>query len=318
MQPLDTLAEHTSTTIQYHEKIQTKGFMPKVIVGQRVCKDGPTTLWQHIAGNEQRPKLVYEIDDDLWNVDASNNPAYQWFINGYDVPAKTYHNVPQNLIDNITVSDRVTVTTPALAKLVGQWNDNVVIVPNYIPEWVLGHERPRRDRVTVGWMGSSTHSMDWDQAAEPVHRFLQRNAQVDFHLMGGSYSEKFKLPKERLVSTPWIDGVENVWKAIDFDIALAPLRPHLFNQSKSNLKALEAAALGIPIVASDCGPYPGFVEHGKTGFLVRQDHEWGKFLRMLVNDHDMREEMGNNAREKARAWTLEGNIDQWAEALTKW
>lgn len=318
MQPLDTLTNERGIETLYHEKIETKGFMPKVIVGQRVCKNGPSALWQHIAGNEHRPKLVFEVDDDLWNIDPSNALAYSWFINGYDMKNGEFGDIQGNLRKNIEVADRVTVTTQALADIVGQWNDDVRIVPNFMPAWVLEHERPRRDRVTVGWMGSSTHSMDWEQADNHVKKFMLRNPDLQFHLIGGSYGEKFKLHPGQLVETGWVDGVDNVWKAIDFDIALAPLRPHVFNRSKSNLKALEAAALGIPIIASDCGPYPEFVEHGKTGFLVKRDHEWGKFLHILANDADLREEMGAAAKEKARQWTLEGNIDQWKAALTEW
>lgn len=318
MQPLDMLTEETGISTAYDEKLKTKGFMPKVLIGQRVCKDAPTALWQHISGNEVRPKLVYEIDDDLWNISESNPAAFQWFINGYDRITKTYHDVPSNILANITVADRVTVTTEALANLIRPMNENVVIVPNYIPGWVLDWERPRNERVTIGWMGSSTHQMDWDQAAQPVARFFKQNPDVRFHLIGGNYTRELKIPKNQAKYTQWIDGVENVWRAIDFDIALAPLRPHVFNQSKSNLKALEAAALGIPIVASDCGPYPEFVEHGKTGFLVKRDHEWGKFLRELVNDAAMREEMGAAARDKARGWILEDHADQWLSALTEW
>jgi len=318
MQPMDALAEATGRSVLYSEKIKTQGFMPKVIVGQRICKDGPTDLWQHVASNEHRPKLVFELDDDLWNVDPSNHSAYDWFLNGFDRKANEYHNVPDNLRANIHVADRVTVTTPALAEIVGQWNDNVHIIPNYLPEWVLEHERPKNDRLTIGWMGSATHTMDWEQASGPVARFLKQNPKVGFHLIGAPYGKWFKVPEDQIKVTPWIDGVENVWKAIDFDIALAPLRPHLFNRSKSNLKALEAAALGIPIVASDVGPYPDFIEHGKTGFLVKRDHEWGKFLRELVNDEAMRLEMGAAAKEKARQWTLEGHIDEWASVLMEW
>lgn len=318
MQPLDALTEATGRTTAYHERLKTQGLMPKVLIGQRVCKDGPTAVWQHLASLENRPKLVFELDDDLWNVDPSNTTAFNWFINGYDARNREHHNVQENLKANIHVADRVTVTTQALADVVGQWNDNVHIVPNTIPGWVLDWERPRTEGVTVGWMGSATHTMDWEQAAPHVRRFLERNPEVGFHLIGGHYGKWFKLPEEQMCVTPWIDGVEKVWKTIDFDIALAPLRPHLFNQSKSNLKALEAAALGIPIVASDCGPYPEFVEHGKTGFLVKRDHEWGKFLRELVNDEAMREEMGAAAKEKARQWTLEGNVDQWKSALIDW
>lgn len=318
MQPLDTLTEQTGISTLYSEKIQTKGFMPKVLVGQRVCKDGPSALWQHVASNEARPKLVFEMDDDLWNIDPSNVRAYDWFANGYDHKTGLYTDVRANLEANISAADRVTVTTEALAKLARQFNDDVRIVPNYLPGWVLDWERPKRDRLTIGWMGSSTHSMDWDEAAQPIKRFMLRNPDVQFHMIGGRYGDKFQLNPDQLVETGWVEGVENVWRAIDFDIALAPLRPHVFNQSKSNLKALEAAALGIPIVASDCGPYPEFVEHGKTGFLVKRDHEWGKYLRDLTNDDAMREEMGAAAKEKARAWTLEVNIDQWKAALTEW
>jgi len=319
MQPLDTLEEERGISVKYDEKLQTKGFMPKVLLGQRVCKDSPTNLWQTMAHYPgQRPKLVYELDDDLWNVDPSNVAAFDWFINGYDFRTQTFHDVQGNIKANISVADRVTVTTDALANLVRQYNENVVVVPNRIPEWVLDWERPKNERLTIGWMGSHTHSMDWEQAAPHVSRFLKRNPEVGFHLMGGKYGNWFKLPEEQVRYTEWINGVENVWRSIDFDIALAPLRPHVFNQSKSNLKALEAAALGIPIVASDCGPYPEFVEHGKTGFLVKRDHEWAKFLNELVNDTDMRAEMGAAAKEKARQWTLEGNIDDWAKALTEW
>jgi glycosyltransferase involved in cell wall biosynthesis len=318
MQPMDTLEDMTGRTVLYNEKLKTTGFMPKVLVGQRVCKNGPTALWQHVASNEHRPKLVFEIDDDLWNIDPTNVSAYNWFINGWDVGAREHHNVPENLKANIQASDRVTVTTRALADIVRQWNDDVRIIPNYIPGWVLEWERPRTEQVTVGWMGSQTHTMDWDEAAQPVRRFLERNPEVRFHLMGGNYGSWFRLPEKQVHITPWINGVENVWRSIDFDIALAPLRPHLFNRSKSHLKALEAAALGIPVVASDCGPYPDFVEHGKTGFLVKRDHEWGKYLRELVNDEAMREEMGAAAKEKARQHVLEDHINEWADALTEW
>lgn len=318
MQPLDTLAEETGRTVAYDERLKTKGFMPKVLIGQRVCKDGPTSLWQHISGNEYRPKLVYELDDDLWNIDYSNAAAFQWFVNGYDRTSGQYHNVRTNIEANLRVADRVIVSTEPLAQLVEKFNENVVVVQNRIPEWLLEWERPRNEEVTVGWMGSATHAMDWQEAAGSIARFLKQNPGVRFHLMGGDYDRDLKLDKGRVQFTPWIDGVENVWRAIDFDIALAPLRPHVFNQSKSNLKALEAAALGIPIVASDCGPYPEFVEHGKTGFLVKRDHEWGKYLRDLVNDEGMREEMGANAKAKAREWTLEGHINEWANALTEW
>jgi glycosyltransferase involved in cell wall biosynthesis len=110
-------------------------------------------------------------------------------------------------------------------------------------------------------------------------------------------------------------SVPDYWRAIDYDIMIAPLRPHPFNRSKSNLRVLEAAILGIPVVASDYGPYAEFIDHGTTGLLARTDHDWGRHLRALVEDEAMRTEMGAAAKLKAAEWTIEGNASAWAKVL---
>jgi glycosyltransferase involved in cell wall biosynthesis len=115
--------------------------------------------------------------------------------------------------------------------------------------------------------------------------------------------------------TPWTKTVPDYWRALDMDVMVAPLQAHPFNRSKSPLRVLEAAMLGIPVVASDYGPYAQFVQHGTTGLLVRADHEWGKHLRALVEDTAMREELGANARQQAATWTIENHADDWKRAL---
>jgi glycosyltransferase involved in cell wall biosynthesis len=77
---------------------------------------------------------------------------------------------------------------------------------------------------------------------------------------------------------------------------------------------LEAAALGIPVIASDAEPYREFVVHGVTGFLVRRDHEWLTYLQQLAGDEGLRESMGHKAREHARAFTIENNWHLWEQA----
>lgn len=87
-----------------------------------------------------------------------------------------------------------------------------------------------------------------------------------------------------------------------------------FVSHNSNLKALEYAALGIPVVASDWYPYRDFIRHGETGFLVKQDHEWLKYMSELAADEVLREKMGAAARELARKWTIEEGWQMWADA----
>ena len=63
--------------------------------------------------------------------------------------------------------------------------------------------------------------------------------------------------------------------------------------------------MGTPIVASDSLPYRDFVIDGVTGFLVTTEEEWYARLNDLVNDTDMRHEMGTKAREVARGWQIQ-------------
>jgi glycosyltransferase involved in cell wall biosynthesis len=117
------------------------------------------------------------------------------------------------------------------------------------------------------------------------------------------------------MATGWIGTVDDYWKTVDYDIGVIPLRPHVFNQSKSHLKFLENSALGIPTVAADAGPYSQSIEHGKTGFLVKRDHEWAKYLNLLVNDEAAREEIGANAKAWAQTQILEDHIGEWESVL---
>ena len=275
-----------------------------VIIGQRVCLPGATNLWQYLCA-KGRATMVLELDDDLWSIDPSNRGAYL-----------TYRpELLDNLRRNITVADVVTVTTEPLADVVRPYNSNVVIVPNRIPTWLLEHERPVREDLTIGWAGSATHGMDWEDTAPQVARFLTRNTDVRAHVIGAVFKSMRGWPFERVRSTGWSASVEEYYRLLDFDVALAPLRAHAFNRSKSAVKALEYSALGIPVVASAVGPYETFVQHGVTGLLVRRDHEWAAHLRALAVDDDARREMGRRARDMAAEHTVEGNLDSW---LSPW
>jgi hypothetical protein len=313
MQPMDALAREKGYKTRYDvQMVGDKSQLPRTLVGQRVCKDGPSNLWFQIGVQKDRPRTVYELDDDLWNVDHTNVKAFKWFMNGIDDQG-VHHNVALNVARSVALADYVTCTTEPLAEILRQFNPNVHIIPNYIPRWVLDWERPRREELCIGWGGSGTHGMDWEAEGPHIKRFLKRSG-MPFRLIGGNLVQaqvQLGLPVEQVSAAGWIPSVEDYWRNIDYDIGVIPLKPHLFNQSKSSLKFLENAALGIPTVASDCGPYTRAIEHGKTGFLVKRDHEWGKYLRDLVNDEAMREEIGRNAKEWAKTQILEDHLDEY-------
>ena len=68
---------------------------------------------------------------------------------------------------------------------------------------------------------------------------------------------------------------------LNVDIGIAPLEKCLFNDCKSNLKALEFAALGIPGVYSDADPYKNMKYHSDDYFIEN--------LQNLIDDIELRE-----------------------------
>lgn len=305
-QPLTQLAA-TGHDTWHHTVMPDHHTRYNVIIGQRVAQPGPTTTWQNLARAGQQ-FLVYELDDDLLNVDHTSTEAHAFF---------SQPHIRENIARNASMASAVTVSTEPLAERMRVFNPNVHVVPNFIPAWLLDHTPPRNDGpVTIGWGGSGTHNMDFAEAAPQLRRFLDRNPHTEFHAIGTDYGTWMKLPQDRCRFTPWVADVEDFYRTIDYDIAIAPLRPHVFNQSKSYIKYLETAALGIPMITSETGPYAEAIQHGVTGFLVKRDHDWAAYLRALTNDAEMRHEMGAAAKAWARTKTIEGNISILEKVFT--
>jgi glycosyltransferase involved in cell wall biosynthesis len=306
--PLGHLRTEGGLDVRIAERMTPRDHTADIIVGQRVCLPGASQAWQDLASSGH-PGLVYEIDDDLFVIDHTSTRAHG-FYSAPDVQAR--------IRQNLAVARLVTVSTHPLAAVVAQHTDApIVVLPNAIPDQLLGMPSPNdildpTQPITIGWAGSGTHAMDWGHMAGQVERWLRRNPDVELHTMGTDYAQGVAPHQRR--HTPWLMDVWSYYGALDFHVGLAPLRPHVFNQSKSDVKALEYAALGIPVLASDTGPYAGSVVDGVTGFRITRDHQWGQRLTTLTRDHALREAMARDARAWASHRTVSKVAHQWLDA----
>jgi len=263
-----------------------------VIVGQRV--DSTLSMWRRLMPGR---KLIYEIDDDVFNVDPLN-------------AAKAQHT--PELLDQIEqailVSSALTVSTECLAEAMRPYVDGrpVHVLPNCIDAKLLDVQRPQRDRLVVGWTGGDSHLRDWQMIAPAL-----KNLDAEIHVIGKNYAEEFDLSARW---TPWSYSIFDYYRSIDFDVGIAPLAETEFNRSKSHLKALEYAALGIPVIASNIEPYSNFVIHGETGFLAKSSHEWVECIAALISDGTLRKRMGGTAKERAAEFTIQKNWRLWEQA----
>ncbi|MET8848062.1 hypothetical protein [Amycolatopsis sp. NPDC004625] len=275
------------------------------LVVQRIVLPAPTrTFLKHAAAGTVR--TVVELDDDLWNLDPSNRQAADFYT----------PEMLRNLERCCEAADAVTVTTDSLAERVARWSGNVHVVPNQVPAWLLEHKRPRNpDVVTIGWRGGTSHARDFGEIAKPLRRFLQhpdQRGRVEFHSMGMDHTPRVASRHTTLRHTGWHTNVADFLRAVDFDLSVVPLRTSVFNQSKSDLALVEMAALGIPTVTSDTGPYAS--AHGGPNVACSTPAQWEDALTAFTTDDSYRRQVGKAAKEWAATRTLEGNAWRWEQA----
>jgi glycosyltransferase involved in cell wall biosynthesis len=130
-------------------------------------------------------------------------------------------------------------------------------------------------------------------------------------LMGfkeGTYSSDIQLPYQRVWTKPVTSYAMNYSK---FDISLAPIKNHIFNRMKSQLKVIEAGFYKKAIIASEVGPYTIDLKHClKNGEFVdgnamlvnenRNHGDWSKFIKKLVTNPNLITDMGERLYETVK------------------
>jgi glycosyltransferase involved in cell wall biosynthesis len=95
-----------------------------------------------------------------------------------------------------------------------------------------------------------------------------------------------------------------------FDISLAPIKDHIFNRMKSQLKVIEAGFYKKALIASEVGPYTIDLKHClKNGEFVdgnamlvdkSRNGDWAYYIKKLVNNPNLIEDMGNRLYETVK------------------
>ena len=96
-----------------------------------------------------------------------------------------------------------------------------------------------------------------------------------------------------------------------FDISLAPIKNHIFNRMKSQLKVIEAGFYKKAIIASDLGPYTIDLKHcldngnfiDGNALLVNENRnhsDWAKYIKKLVENPNMVKDMGERLYETVK------------------
>ncbi len=79
------------------------------------------------------------------------------------------------------------------------------------------------------------------------------------------------------------------------------------------VNVMEAMYMGLPIIAVDNRGHRELVQHNENGFIVEQnsamENNMSSYLKLLVNDKNLRYQFGKDSKEKVREYTLNNVIN---------
>ena len=230
-----------------------------------------------------RSALVYEIDDDLYNIPKWN------FAYNYYAPLLPY------VSDMLSRADAISVSTDTLKNLYSKFNKNIYIIPNHLPKFLWGDPtfNANQGKPRIVYPCSSNHfgynkdNPGGDIGPKLMDFIKKTTNDYDWIFVGGMPIELENEVKDgKITRHKWFSVYEypRFLRSLNPDIGIAPLEVMTFNRSKSNIKSQEYTALGIPGVYTKIDPYTSMS-------LQAQDEEEFISHIELLRDIDVRHQV---------------------------
>ena len=186
------------------------------------------------------------------------------------------------------------------------------IVPTVVDlnSYIVKEESFNKNVKRVGWIGTP---QTWQELANPIHKtlssILKKNNSI-FRAIGASMESSLN---DTLEIIPWTEESE-VELIQSMDIGVMPLPDNPWTRGKCGYKLIQYMACGLPVVASSVGVNCDIVENGINGFLVDNDDDWQKAIEKLLNDPNLRREMGMAGRKKIEE---QFSLQTWGPRVAK-
>lgn len=274
-----------------------------IIIMQQPHTQGWLDLIKALQRNGK--KVVFEVDDYLHGIAGKRDHDYRKFFT-----AKYLARYERCM----RAADAMIVSTPFIAEHYARFNRNIHVCLNGLDTGRYNLQRPSRKTINVGWAGATGHIDAIVPWLQPLANVMGQNPDTTFITIGQNFAQAFKPAfGNRALCIPFASIEQYPGAMTMFDIALAPAGNGTWYRGKSDLRFLEAGALGVPVIA-DPHVYP-FIEHGVTGFHATSPMHMESMLNILVRDVEQRERVG--AAAKKYVWeqrSIQAMAPQWIKA----
>ena len=150
----------------------------------------------------------------------------------------------------------------------------------------------------IGWIGSPSTWNDYLLSMLPILQDLTKSEGAKIAIMG---ADKNAEPNPLIDFEEWSEASEVPFLQ-SLDIGIMPLVDTPWARGKCGYKLIQYMACGLPVVASPVGVNSDIVEHGVNGFLAETNEEWSRAIKILLNNADLRRQMGSAGQKKVEEY----------------
>lgn len=193
-------------------------------------------------------------------------------------------------------ADLVIAGNRILSDYASQFNQNVAVIPSAVETRNIPMKDYENlsDRTIIGWVGGEVNLHHLRLLSNTVLPRLALEYRIQLRILS---SKAIDVPPVEVKFIPWRLRTQEKEIAL-FDIGVMPLPDNRHTEGKCGYKVLQYMAAGVPPVCSDVGINRDIVENGKEGFVVQSIEGFYEAIKILIENRDLRKEMGINARKK--------------------
>jgi glycosyltransferase involved in cell wall biosynthesis len=254
-------------------------------------------------------KIYYEIDDSLFDI-----PKWNFAYDFYNKYTDTIKQI-------LKIVDGVITSTDNLKKKLLKYNKNIQVIPNHLPKFIWNDTKSNvkeTKRIKIGYAGSFNHFSQKENKGDfdkTLIDFIEKTSDLYEWVFVGGIPFELK-NNSKITHYDWqsVMSLPNFLKNLNIDIMIAPLDHNTFNESKSNIKALESIALGCPLIATDIEPYKNLTDLSYTTEGLIHNIE------MLASNVDLRQknwEDNYNILKHQLYWEENGNLWDYVNSYLK-
>jgi len=243
-------------------------------------------------------KIILDLDD--WEM--RENPKYYAGI----YPSSKAHYFTRQIARR---SIFCIAASRFLEEFLLKFNKKVYYIPSGVDTELFkpSLNGPSEDKIVFSWIGTF-HKKEYIEniefASDCFSSLRERYSHIYFEITGdGIYRNDLEkiinqYDDQHILLKVWIDP-DRVPEYLDtIHIGLLPVVSDTkFNQAKSPTKLSEFMAMAKPTVSSSIGEPKHIIQDGENGFLAKTKEEFTEKMQRLIEDCNLRKQMGNKARD---------------------